>query len=54
MLKEKPELQDVFNNLKTGFNKPYECIRVDGATDEGPSHKILSFGGPNGLLCKER
>ena len=43
MLKEKSELQQVFKNPKTGVNKPYDCIRVDGATDEGPSHELVQF-----------
>ena len=43
MLQKVPELQPAFINPKTGAPKLLECIRVDGASDEGPSHDELQF-----------
>lgn len=37
------ELAPVFINLKTGLPKAVECVRVDGACDEGPSHEEVQF-----------
>ncbi|CAB3988493.1 Chromatin modification-related YNG2 [Paramuricea clavata] len=50
MLHGIPELQSVLTD------KPVECIRVDGATDEGPSHVEVQFVWTerhlkNGKLC---
>ena len=39
----KDELQPVFKNTLTGLNKDNDCIRVDGATDEGPSHELVQY-----------
>jgi len=39
MLESKPELSSAFINPFSGTHKQIECIRVDGATDEGPSHE---------------
>lgn len=36
MLEQKSELQSAFTNPLTGERKAIECIRVDGAGDEGP------------------
>ena len=36
-------LQPVFHNLLTGFDKEINCIRVDGATDEGPGHELVQY-----------
>ena len=33
------ELFPLFVNLLNGLPKSVECICVDGATDEGPSHE---------------
>ena len=38
MLPEEPEFATVFYS-DTGSPKQIECVRVDGATDEGPSHE---------------
>lgn len=43
MLSGAPCLQSVFLNPHTGLNKEIDCIRVDGATDEGPSHEAVQF-----------
>ena len=43
MLETKPELLPVFTNLQTGCPKSIDCIRVDGAVDEGPSHEEVQF-----------
>ena len=43
MLQKVPELQPAFINPKTGAPKLLECIRVDGASDEGPSHDEVQF-----------
>lgn len=43
MLCQIPELQSVFFSPSTGQPKIIECVRVDGATDEGPSHKEVKF-----------
>ena len=39
----KEELQPVFVNLQTDLSKFIECVRVDGAADEGPSHEEVQF-----------
>ena len=38
MLSDAAELHPAFTNSSTHNPKWLECIRVDGATDEGPSH----------------
>ena len=38
-----PELQSVFINTETNKLKEVDCIRVDGAGDEGPSHVEVQF-----------
>lgn len=43
MLSKVPELQSVFMNPSTGIQKRLDCVRVDGATDEGPSHLEVKF-----------
>lgn len=43
MLSAIEELHPVFQNLTTGANKEIDCIRVDGATDEGPSHHQVQY-----------
>lgn len=40
MLSAKEGLQPVFLNPDTGMNRQIDCIRVDGASDEGPSHEV--------------
>ena len=43
MLETSPELQTAFQNPTTGTSKGIECIRVDGAGDEGPSHLEVRY-----------
>ena len=42
MLQEQPEFHLVFYNTE-GDPQPIECIRVDGASDEGPSHEEVQY-----------
>ena len=42
MLTMEPELKPVFY-LESGSPKSIDCIRVDGASDEGPSHEEVQF-----------
>ena len=39
----KQELKPAFINLATGSSKSIDCIRVDGASDEGPGHEEVQF-----------
>lgn len=43
MLEARPELHTAFLNPTTGASKAIECIRVDGAGDEGPSHLEVQY-----------
>ena len=43
MLESKDDLKPVFINPLTGLPKSVECVRVDGATDEGPAHDEVQF-----------
>lgn len=43
MLEDKEELKPVFVNQGTGDFKAVDCVRVDGASDEGPSHEEVQF-----------
>lgn len=43
MLETLPEVEPAFYNPLTGQRKLVECARVDGATDEGPSHEEVQF-----------
>ena len=43
MLQERSELQPAFINGVSNKPKRVECIRVDGAADEGPSHVEVQF-----------
>lgn len=43
MLESMDELKPAFFDPVTGRRKVIECIRVDGATDEGPSHEEVQF-----------
>ena len=43
MLDDTPEFPPVFMNPVTGKIKEIECVRVDGAADEGPSHEEVQF-----------
>ena len=42
MLSELPEFSTVFYT-NSGSPKQIECVRVDGATDEGPSHEEVKY-----------
>ena len=42
MLEKQPELMSVFCTAE-GIPKPIECIRVDGASDEGPSPEVVQY-----------
>ena len=54
MLECKDELTSVFVNLETGLPKTVECVRVDGAVDEGPSHDKVQFWWTQLHIAKER
>ena len=43
MLAEMDSLNAVFCNQETKCSKEIDCIRVDGASDEGPSHKAEQY-----------
>ena len=43
MLEEREELKQAFINPSSGQPKNIECIRVDGADDENPSHDEVQF-----------
>ena len=43
MLSKMNELSPVFHHPNTGATKTIDCIRVDGASDEGPSHEEVQY-----------
>ena len=43
LLESIEELHPLFCNLSNGLPKSIECIRVDGASDEGPGHEEVQF-----------
>ena len=43
MINTKLEFQPVFYDPRTKQRKQIFCVRVDGASDEGPSHKEIQF-----------
>lgn len=43
LLETIPEIQPAFVSPKNGQRKLIECIRVDGASYEGPSHEEIQF-----------
>ena len=43
ILESKQELQSAFIDPDSGVSKEVFCIRVDGASDEGPSHEEVQF-----------
>lgn len=43
LLQDANGVQVAFVNPITGKPKQIECIRVDGATDEGPSHLKIQY-----------
>ena len=43
LLESIEQLHPLFSNLSNGLPKSIECIRVDGASDEGPGHKEVHF-----------
>ena len=54
MLESKEELKHIFFNLQRGRPKSVECIRVDGASDEGPSHMEVQYWWTQQHIRKER
>lgn len=36
-------------DFEADMKKPIDCIRVDGASDEGPSHLEVQFCGLSGI-----
>lgn len=42
MLSTKENLAPVFHS-KDGIDKSIDCIRVDGSSDEGPSHEVVQY-----------
>ena len=47
MLETVKELDSAFINQQTGMPKSVECIRVDGASDKGPSHEEVLDTAPH-------
>ncbi len=43
MLTNEPSLKPVFCNCETGQPKIIDCIRVDGAADEGPALEVVQY-----------
>lgn len=43
MLQTIPDIRPAFFHPETGTRKLIECVRVDGASDEGPSHEEVQF-----------
>ena len=43
LLEQISSLEPVFINPLTGKRKQIQCVRVDGASDEGPSHEEVQF-----------
>ncbi len=43
MVEQKPEVKPAFINNNTNKPKEIECIRVDGAGDEGPLHEEVQY-----------
>ena len=54
MLEGQDELKPVFFNMETEFPKKVEYVRVDGASDEGPSHVEVQFWWTMRHIEKER
>ena len=54
MLESRTELAPAFLNPQTGTPKSVECIRVDGASDEGPSHEEVQYWWTERHILKER
>lgn len=42
-IEKQPQVNSVFINPDTESHKVIECIRVDGASDEGPAHEEVQF-----------
>ena len=54
MLESKEELKPIFLNMHTVCPKSIECIRVDGASDEGPVHAEVQYWWTQQHVRKER
>ena len=50
MLEDVATIQPEFINPRNGSTKQIECIRVDGATDKGPSHHSGMLRQPQEVL----
>ena len=53
-LENQSELIPAFVNMQTGIPKSVEYIRVDGASDEGPSHEEVQYWWTECHILKER
>ena len=54
-LENQSELIPAFGNVQTGMPKSIECIRVDRASDEGPSPEEVQYcWTEHHILLKER
>ena len=54
LLETQTELAPAFLNVHNGAPKSVECIRVDGASDEGPSHEEVQNWWTERHILKER
>ena len=54
ILEDKEELSPAFTNPTTGLRKSIDCIRVDGAMDEGPSHEEVQYWWTKRHLMREK
>ena len=54
MLETVRELDSAFINQQTGMPKSVECIRVNGVSDEVPSHEEIQFWWTQRHILKKR
>ena len=54
MLESLENLKPVFVNPLNGLPKSVECVRVDGATDEGPAHHEVQFWWTQRYIVNQR
>ena len=54
MLEQEEELQPAFQHPDTGAPKAIDCIRVDGASDEGPNHEVVQYYWTSRHLLKNK
>ena len=48
------QLTHAFQNSQTGLPKSVDCIRVDGASDEGPSHEEVQYWWTERHILKQK